>query len=135
MSTKVNAKARLIQESFGISDKEINILGEKMASICALATEGKEPAGFISKLVVDTFSVKDLQIIATMFAVKTINENPEEEDEDEECQCPGCKAARGEDVSDDEMMKALKEMVAEKFPGMEAMVVKVPKPGKGKTDC
>jgi len=134
MAHKINEKAKKIQNAYGVNLDHIDSIGQRMAEICAMAQDGQEPSGFIAKKVQDIFSKDDLEIIATMFAIKVINEENMKARE-EGCQCPGCRAARGEDADENDMTAAIQEALQKEFPGLEAQVIRVPKDKNGKTNC
>ena len=128
MSHTINESAKYIHDAYGVSMSHLDTIAEKMADICGLATYGKEPAGFLAKKVQETFSKEDLEIIATMFLIKTIN-TANDEEPDEDCQCPSCKARRGEEGGISSVIAKLEK----DFPGAKVMAYKVPKDGK--TNC
>lgn len=132
MSQKINETEKYIHDAYGVNASHLDEIAERMANICSLATLGKEPSGFLAKKVQETFSKDDLEMIATMFLIKTINQANDGESEDD-CQCPSCKARRGEISGEEEGVSSIIAKLEKDFPGAKVMAFKVPKDGK--TNC
>lgn len=133
MSHKINEQAVLINKAYGLDVSAVDAIADKLADICTMTQEAQAQVGFVAKKVQEIFTKDELEIIATMFISKVINEENGAPDED--CPCPGCRATRGESVEDDEIVSAIKKSLEGKFPGMEAKIIKVPLNSKRRTDC